>query len=120
MAEPARANMMAVRRSETRNAMRGQSDFLPSWRNRARTAFCAEERTKASFTSKVSRDDRALAAEWVVLGKDYTPAFPPQLFDDEPIRFLRFRGKCKVDGIDAQCGRHLGTRQFDQFDQDIR
>jgi len=27
--------------------MRGQSDFLPSWRNRARTAFCAEERTKA-------------------------------------------------------------------------
>jgi hypothetical protein len=47
MAEPARANMIAVRRFETRNATRGQSDFLPSRRNRARTVFWAEERTKA-------------------------------------------------------------------------
>jgi hypothetical protein len=47
MAEPARANMMAVRRFETRNATRGQSDFLPSRRSRVRTVFWAEERTKA-------------------------------------------------------------------------
>ncbi len=47
MAEPARANMMAVRRFKTRNATRGQSDFLPIPRSRESTVFWAEERTKA-------------------------------------------------------------------------
>jgi hypothetical protein len=47
MAEPARANMMAVRRFKTRNATRGQSDFLPIPRSRESTVVCAEERTKA-------------------------------------------------------------------------
>jgi len=47
MAEPARASMMAVRRFETWNATRGQSDFLPSRRSRVSTVFWAEERTKA-------------------------------------------------------------------------
>jgi len=47
MAEPARANIMAVRRFKTRNATRGQSDFLPSPRSRESTVFWAEERTKA-------------------------------------------------------------------------
>ena len=48
MAEPARANMMAVRRFKTRNATRGQPDFLPSPRSRESTVFWAEERTRGS------------------------------------------------------------------------
>jgi hypothetical protein len=47
MAEPARANMMAVRRLNTRNATRGQSDLLQRRRSRERIVFWAEERTTA-------------------------------------------------------------------------
>ena len=45
------------------------------------------------FASKVSWDDRVLAAEWVVRGKDDAPALLPQLFHGEPICRLRLRGK---------------------------
>ncbi len=78
MAEPARANMMAVRRFKTRNATRGQSDFLPSRRSRVRTVFWAEETHQSeSFPRQISRDDRLLTAEWVSLRKDDAPALLP-------------------------------------------
>jgi len=62
MAEPARANMMAVRRFKTRNATRGQSDFFPSRRSRARIVFWAEEPTKARARASPARSAGTIAS----------------------------------------------------------
>lgn len=40
---------------------------------------------REGLANKVSRRDRVVSAEWVPFRKEDAPAFPPQLFNGEPI-----------------------------------